>query len=77
MDTLNVAVSLIVKSMVLSARWAGRLRLGYLKAVSGIQAGGSGIEGDMTLLRAEVERLKSQVEILKGRLAELGSRKPY
>lgn len=77
MEALQTAISLIMKSMVLGARWAGRRRMHYLRTGSGRQVRPSEVEAQMALLRAEVECLKSQVDILKTRLTEIGSRRPY
>lgn len=76
METLQTAISLIIESMVLSARWASRRRMDYLVTASRAQSPPARGESRAALLEARVECLSSQVEILKTRLAELKFRKP-
>ena len=77
MDALQTAVSLMVKSMVLSARWAGQHRLHCLQAACQASGQAAQLRAEVTALRDRVQRLTSQNQVLKARLGEVRSRKPY
>ena len=77
MDAVQSAVSLMVKSMVLSARWASRYRLRCLRAACLASGQTAPLRAEVTELRDRVQCLTSQNRVLKARLGEVRSRKPY
>lgn len=77
MDALQTAVSLMVKSMVLSARGASRYRVRCLQAACLASGQAAQLRAEVTALRDRVQCLTSQNQVLKARLGEVRSRKPY
>jgi len=72
-DALPTAAALIVKSMVLSARYAGHQRLLWLQQAAAI----GGDIGELARLRDENRRLKSENKELKSRLGEVTNKRRY
>ena len=73
MEILRAAVSLIVRSMVLSAQSAGQQRL--LSLTQAIAGGETA--GELARLRDENRRLKSENRLLRARLDDAPVRKRY
>jgi len=73
MEVFREAVSLLVRSVVLSAQFAGQQRLLFLqRAVVGGETG-----GELARLREENRRLRSENRMLKARFGEAPARKRY
>ena len=77
MEAAGTSVCLMMKAVLLSARWAGRSRrLGLEQAA---KATGEGAESDLenVALRDRVEFLTEQLACAQRRLKAAGIRKPY
>ena len=73
MEVLRAAISLTIRSMVLSAQSAGQHRLVFLQ-----RAVAAGEEvGELARLRDENRRLNSELRLLKDRFSEAPTRKRY
>ena len=72
-EALPTAVALIVRSMVLSARYVGGQRLLWLQQTAAI----GGETGELARLRDENRRLKSENKHLKSRLGEMPRKRRY
>jgi transposase len=72
-DALPTAAALIVRSMVLSARYAGHQRLLWLQETAGI----GGDIGELARLRDENRWLKSENRHLKSRLRQMPRKRHY
>ena len=77
MEVFEAAVSLIAKSVVLSAQWAGqRRRLCLRQAAAGVGELAQ-LRAELTALRDENHRLKSENGSVRSRLRAARSRKPH
>jgi transposase InsO family protein len=79
MEVFPAAVGLIIRALVVSARWAGRARrLALEQAAAG--AGSSreaSLEARVMVLEDMVEQRDAHIAVLQGRLGEERTRKPY
>ena len=77
MEIFEAAVSLMVKSMMLGARWAGhRRRLCLRQAAAGVGELAQ-LRAELMVLREENHRLEFENDLLRSRLREAPSRKRY
>ena len=77
MEVFEAAVSLMVKSMMLGARWAGhRRRLCLRQAAAGVSELAQ-LRAELVVLRDENHRLEFENGLLPSRLREAHSRKPH
>ena len=77
MDVLEAAVSLMVKSTMLGARWAGhRRRLCLRQAAAGVGELAQ-LRAELMVLRDENHRLKFENGLLHSRLSKAHARKPH
>ena len=77
MEILEAAVSLIVKSVVLSARWAGQRQVACLRqAVAGVVEVAQ-LRAEVMALRNENHRLHFENSMLRSRLDKARARKPH
>jgi hypothetical protein len=77
MEVIQVAASLIVKSVVLSARWAGQRRRLYLQRTSLGLDEVAQLRAEVAALRDENRRLEFENGLLRSRLRKAHSRKPH
>jgi len=77
MEILEATVSLIVKSVVLSAQWAGQKRLRYLRRVTAGAGELAELRAEVTALRDENDRLQFENSLLRSRLDRAHARKPH
>jgi len=77
MDFFQTAVSLMVKSLVLGARWAGGHRLRYLRWAAQAPGQLAELESEVAFLRDQIACLASENELLKARLAKARPRRRY
>ena len=73
MEVFRTGVALIVRSMVVSAQFAGQQRLLFLQRAI---APGEEV-GELAWLRDESRRLNSELQLLKDRFGEAPVRKRY
>ena len=64
MEVVRAAACLIVKSMVLSARWAGRQRLHYLQSAAQAPGGVGELQAEIAFLRDRIDCLMSEHQLL-------------
>ena len=77
MEIFQAATSLIVKSVVLSAQWAGRRRRLYLQRASSGTGEVAQLRVEVVALRDENHRLEFENGLLRSRLRDTRSRKPH
>jgi transposase-like protein len=77
MEVLQVAACLIVKSVVLSAQWAGQRRRLYLQRATLGAGEVAHLRAELMVLRDENHRLDFENRLLRSRLREAPSRKRY
>ena len=77
MEVIEAAVSLIVRSVVLSAQWAGQRRLRYLQKATVGTGELAQLKAEVTALRDENNRLKFENDLLRSRLDKAHARKPH
>ncbi len=79
MEIYQASVSLMVRAMVVSARWAARSRrLGLEGACGRAEAGRVGqLEARVTVLEDAVAFRDARLEVLEKRLGEVRPRRPY
>jgi len=79
MEVFEVAVSLIVKSLVLSARWAGQRRLLCLRQAAARAGAGelAHLRAELMAVRDENQRLQSENRLLRSRVRQAPRRKRY
>jgi cell division protein FtsB len=68
MEVFEAAVSLIVKSVVLSGRWAGQRRLAHLRQVAAGVGEVAQLRAEVMALRDENHRLQFENGLLRSRL---------
>ena len=66
LDTLNTAVSLLIRAALLAARFSGRVRQRYLKRLAGRDVDAKAKE--ILFLKGRVYQLEMQVSILQKHL---------
>lgn len=79
MEIYEASVSLIVRAMVVSARWAARSRrLGLERACARAETGGvAGLGGHILMLEDALAFRNARLEVLEKRLGEERPRRPY
>jgi len=77
MEIFQAAVSLMVKSMVVSAQWAGHRRKRCLRQAAAGVGELAQLRAELTVLRDENHRLKCENGLLRSRLRHARSRKPH
>jgi transposase InsO family protein len=77
MEVFQVAASLIVKSVVLSARWAGQRRRLCLRQAAAGAGELAQLRAEVVALRDENHRLKFENSLLRSRLDKAHSRKSH
>ena len=73
MEIIGTAVSLMVRSMVLSAQSASQLRMLHLRRAAGV----GGNVGETARLREENRRLRAENQLLKSRFGQTSPKKRY
>jgi transposase InsO family protein len=76
-EAAETAVCLVMKSVLLSARWAGRSRRLGLEQAAKAANGGAGAEADNVMLRDTIELLVEQLACAQRRLKAANIRVPY
>lgn len=79
MEVFPASVTLVIRALVVSARWAGRARrLALGRAIAAADANREAAwEARVMALEAMVEQRDAHIEVLESRLGEQRSRKPY
>ena len=75
LDIINFAVSLIVKAVVIAARFSGRVRKRSLKRLAAMEVDAK--DKEILFLRDMVEQLQMQVSILQKRIKETEKASTY
>ena len=79
MEVFPASVTLVIRALVVSARWAGRARrLALERATAAADASReAALEARVVVLEDMVEQRDAHIAVLQGRLGEERSRKPY
>ncbi len=79
MEVFPASVTLVIRALVVSARWAGRARcLALERATAAADANReAALEARVMVLEAMLEQRDAHIEVLESRLGEARSRKPY
>ena len=77
MEAAETSVCLVMKAVLLSARWAGRSRRLGLEQAAKAAGDGAEVEAEKVMLRDTVELLTERLACAERRLKAAGIRKPY
>jgi hypothetical protein len=79
MEMFPASVALIIRALVVSARWAGRARRLALEqaTVAADSSREAALEARVVVLEDMVEQRDAHIAVLQGRLGEERHRKPY
>ena len=77
MDAFQTAVALIVKSMVISARWAAGSRLLCLRQAASRPGREAQLQARIQALEDKLQQRDATIALLRKRLGQVKSRRPY
>ena len=78
MEVFPASVALVIRALVVSARWAGRARRLALERATAAGANReAALEARVVVLEDMVEQRDAHIEVLESRLGEERPRKPY
>ena len=77
MEAAGTSICLVMKAVLLSARWAGRTRRLGLEQAAKASGGGAEVQAENVMLRDTVEFLVERLACAERRLKAAHIRKPY